>query len=86
MEERESGLDDRLDPRYAPSALPGREGLWFERRDLVALKTEDAVYGVVELLGPEVAAPSKRLFAGVEALGEKLGGVWENQHRAQNSR
>jgi hypothetical protein len=47
------------------SGLTG--GIWF------ALKTEDTVYAVVELLGRQITPPTEELIVGIESFGIHLG-------------
>jgi hypothetical protein len=49
-----------------------RGGIWF------AVKTEDAAYGVIELLGRDLPSPMAELLAGLEILGIRLGEAIEN--------
>jgi hypothetical protein len=62
-----------------PRSLEAREaglvgGIWF------AVKTDEAVYGVIELLGRQVAHPSEALMVEIEHLGIQLGRLFEAAH------
>jgi hypothetical protein len=48
-------------------------GIWF------AIKTDAAVYGIVELLGRTIPPPNPELLLEVEALGIRLGHVLEDR-------
>jgi hypothetical protein len=57
-------------PRSLDAAFAGlRGGIWF------AIKTEHAMYGVIELLGRNISSPDAELLAGIEILGIRLGRV-----------
>jgi hypothetical protein len=62
-------------PRSLDATSAGLHGgVWF------ALKTDEAVYGVVELLGPRLDAASAETLAAVEQLGVSLGRLIEKAH------
>ncbi len=48
-------------------------GIWF------ALKTEDSVYAVIELLGHDVTPPAQELILGIESFGIHLGYLLKNR-------
>ncbi len=54
-------------------------GIWF------ALKSEDTVYAVVELLGHDVLPPSQELIRGLESFGIHLGHFLKEQLARSNS-
>jgi hypothetical protein len=69
-------IKDMCIPRSLDAADAGlRGGIWF------AVKTEDAVYGVVELLGRNVPPPTTELLAQIEILGIRLGTDFEAASR-----
>jgi hypothetical protein len=49
-------------------------GIWF------AIKTDAAVYGVVELLGTKIQEPNEELLVGIEAFGLRLGHLLEDRN------
>lgn len=66
-------IKDMCIPRSIDAVAAGlRGGIWF------AVKTEGAVYGIVELLGPDVPKPTEELLAGIEILGIRLGEAIED--------
>lgn len=64
---RDMCLPRSLDARKA--GLAG--GIWF------AVKTDNAVYGVIELLGRQLETPTESLLVEIEELGIRLGAVVE---------
>jgi hypothetical protein len=57
-----------------------RAGVWF------AVKTDTAIYGVVELLARELPAMSVEILVAVERLGSRLGYVIEELRTERPSR
>jgi F420-0:gamma-glutamyl ligase-like protein len=51
-----------------------------------AIKTDYAVYGVVELLGTEVPAATPELLAGIESFGIQIGRLLEDQSHGADSK
>ncbi len=61
-------IRDMCIPRSLDAVGSGlKGGVWF------AIKTERAVYGVVELLGRRLPPPTAELLAGIEILGIRIG-------------
>jgi hypothetical protein len=68
-------------PRSLRAAQVGlRAGVWF------AVKTDTAIYGVVELLARELPAMSVEILVAVERLGSRLGYVIEELRTERPSR
>lgn len=68
---RDMCLPRSLDAKKA--GLAG--GIWF------SVKTDDAVYGVIELLGRQLECPSEALLVEIEHLGIQLGTLLEAAHQ-----
>lgn len=65
-------------PRSLDAAAAGlRAGIWFP------VKSATAVFGVVELLGRNVASVDDELLLALEALGTRLGSVAEGDQQAR---
>lgn len=65
-------IKDMCIPRSIDAVNAGLHGgIWF------AVKSEEAVYGVVELLGRSVPPPTAELLAQIEILGIWLGAAFE---------
>lgn len=61
-------------PRSLDAETAGLHGgIWF------AIKTDFAVYGVVELLGTKIPEASQELLVGIEAFGIRIGHLLEDQ-------
>lgn len=58
------------------SGLTG--GIWF------ALKTEDTMYGVIELLGQHLVPPTEELILGIESFGIHLGHLLQERSIQQH--
>ena len=70
---RDMCLPRSLDAKYA--GLAG--GIWF------AVKTDEVVYGVIELLGRDVAPSGEALLVEIEHLGILLGRAVQEHERAR---
>lgn len=55
-------------------------GVWF------AIKTDSAVYGVVELLGTKIPAATQELLVGIESFGIQIGQLLEDQSQGTESK
>ncbi len=72
-------ISDMCLPRSLEAESAGLHGgVWF------AVKTDLAVYGVIELLGKKVHPPTEELLLGIEAFGIKLGRLLESSQISQN--
>jgi hypothetical protein len=67
-------------PRSLDAEASGLHGgIWF------ALKSDQAVYGIIELLGKSLPHPTVDALLGIERLGIKLGQMIESKHLARVS-
>ena len=67
-------IKDMCFPRSIDAESAGLHGgIWF------ALKTENAVYGVIELLGSNLPEADEELIAGIELLGIHFGNLIEQK-------
>ncbi len=67
--------EDMCLPRSLEAQSAGLQGgIWF------AIKTDQAVYGVVELLGRNLPHASEELLVGIENLGIRIGYAIEDSH------
>jgi hypothetical protein len=68
-------------PRSLSAAAAGlRGGIWF------AIKTDTALYGVVELLAPELPSMTTGALVAIERVGSRLGYVIEERRSERASR
>lgn len=73
-------VQDMCLPRSLDAETAGLHGgVWF------AIKTDSAVYGVVELLGTKIPAATQELLDGIEAFGIRIGYLLEDQSRSTDS-
>ena len=73
-------VQDMCLPRSLDAKTAGLHGgVWF------ALKTDSAVYGVVELLGTKIPAATQELLVGIEAFGVQIGHLIEDQTQGADS-
>jgi len=72
-------IQDMCLPRSLDATKSGLTGgIWF------AVRTEDTVYAVIELLGHNVIPPSQELILGIESFGIHLGHLLKSRLEGQN--
>lgn len=73
-------VQDMCLPRSLDADTAGLHGgVWF------AIKTDSAVYGVVELLGTKTPAATQELLVGIESFGIQIGQLLEDQSQGKDS-
>lgn len=74
-------VQDMCLPRSLDAETAGLHGgIWF------AIKTDSAVYGVIELLGTQIPAATQELLVGIEAFGVRIGQLIEDQSSGADSK